>query len=232
LGLTTMFLFIAGNPAITFRSGRMEANWHRAGCTRCPAAACLSPRISGAGPKVRSRTPQLGQPEIREGGRRVKKAGCLRSSSQEKAAFVLSALDLVDAIFQVCQGGEDVVKGDGFREIHVAHRLVISPQGRQSRCWRDDAKGPRLCEVVVCPRTAKELPVRIENIVSRPESAAKAFVGAGVVSPTGAGSLIAFRRGGKWEYGRRFFLPGADAPCARHDARLCHAPLPAYATRV
>jgi hypothetical protein len=74
--------------------------------------------------------------------------------------------------------------------------------------------------------------VRTENVVGRPDSAAKAFVGARVVSPTGAGSLIAFRRGDKWEYGRRFFLPGADAPCARHGARLCHAPLPAYATRM
>jgi hypothetical protein len=46
------------------------------------------------------------------------------------------------------------------------------------------------------------------------------------------GALIAFLRGGKWEYGKRLFLPGADAPCARHGARLCHAPVPAYATRM
>jgi hypothetical protein len=34
--------------------------------------------------------------------------------------------------------------------------------------------------------------VRTENIVSRPESAANAFVGVGGVSPKGAESLIAF----------------------------------------
>jgi hypothetical protein len=54
----------------------------------------------------------------------------------------------------------------------------------------------------------------------------------GDISPADAGSLIAFQLGGKWEYGRRFFLPVADVPCARNGARLCHAPLPAYATRV
>jgi hypothetical protein len=74
--------------------------------------------------------------------------------------------------------------------------------------------------------------VRTENVVGRPDSAAKAFVDAGGVSPADAGSLIAFHRGGKWEEGRRFFLPGADAPCARHDATVCHAPLPASATRM
>jgi len=74
--------------------------------------------------------------------------------------------------------------------------------------------------------------VRTENVVGRSDSAAKAFVGAEGVSPADAGPLIAFLRGGKWKYGRRFFLPGADAPCARHGARLCHAPVPAYATRV
>jgi hypothetical protein len=73
--------------------------------------------------------------------------------------------------------------------------------------------------------------VRTENVVGRPDSAAKALVGAEGVSPAEAGSLIAFLMGGKWEYWRRFFFSGADAPCARHDARLCHAPLPAYATR-
>ncbi len=46
-----------------------------------------------------------------------------------------------------------------------------------------------------CLRT----PVRTENVVGRSDSAVRAFVGAGGVSPTGAGSLIAFRRGGKWE---------------------------------
>jgi hypothetical protein len=75
-------------------------------------------------------------------------------------------------------------------------------------------------------------PVRTENVVGRSDSAAKAFVGAEGVSPTDAESLFAFHLGDKWEYGRRFFLPGAEARCARHDARLCHAPLPAYATRV
>jgi hypothetical protein len=74
--------------------------------------------------------------------------------------------------------------------------------------------------------------VRTENVVGRSDSAAKALVEAGGVSLADAGSLIAFHRASKWEYGRRFFLPGADALCARHDARVCHAPLPAYATRV
>jgi hypothetical protein len=75
-------------------------------------------------------------------------------------------------------------------------------------------------------------PVRTENVVGRPDSAAKAFVGVVGVSPADAGALIAFLMGGKWEYGRGFFLPGADAPCARHGTRLCDALLPAYATRV
>jgi hypothetical protein len=74
--------------------------------------------------------------------------------------------------------------------------------------------------------------VRTENVVGRPDSAAKAFVDAGGVSPADAESLIGFLIDGKWEEGRCFFLPGADAPCARHGARLCHAPLPAYAARV
>jgi hypothetical protein len=74
--------------------------------------------------------------------------------------------------------------------------------------------------------------VRTENVIARPDSTAKAFVGVGGVSPADAGSLIGFLIDGKWEEGRRFFLPGADAPCARHGARLCHAPLPAYATRM
>ena len=81
-------------------------------------------------------------------------------------------------------------------------------------------------------RYSREKAVRTENVVSRPDSAAKAFVGLGGASPADAASLIAFHLGSKWEYGRRFFLPGADAPCARHDARLCHAPLPANATRM
>jgi hypothetical protein len=66
--------------------------------------------------------------------------------------------------------------------------------------------------------------VRTENVVGMPDSAAKALVGAGGVSPADAESLIAFLMGGKWEYWRRFFFPGADALCARHDARLCDAP--------
>src|SRR3984957_14772175 len=42
------------------------------------------------------------------------------------------------------------------------------------------------------PMPISDPAVRTENIVSRPESAAKAFVGVGGVSPTGAESLIAF----------------------------------------
>jgi hypothetical protein len=78
----------------------------------------------------------------------------------------------------------------------------------------------------------KQVCVCTENVVARPDSAAKAFVGAGGVSPADAESLIAFHLCGKWEYGRRFFLPGADAPWTRHNARLCDALLPAYATRM
>ena len=40
-------------------------------------------------------------------------------------------------------------------------------------------------------------PVRTENVVGRPDSAAKAFVGVVGVSPAEAGSLIAFLMGGK-----------------------------------
>ncbi len=46
--------------------------------------------------------------------------------------------------------------------------------------------------------------IRTENVVGRPDSAVKAFVGAGVVSLADAESLSAFHLGGKWEYGRRF----------------------------
>src|SRR5262249_39821647 len=35
----------------------------------------------------------------------------------------LSAPDLVDAILQVCQGGEYIVERRGLREVHVPHRL-------------------------------------------------------------------------------------------------------------
>jgi hypothetical protein len=79
---------------------------------------------------------------------------------------------------------------------------------------------------------ARRMLVRTENVVGRPNSAAKAFVGAGGVSPAEAGVLGALLTGGKCEYCRRFFLGGAEAPCARRDARLNNAPLPAYATCV
>jgi hypothetical protein len=78
----------------------------------------------------------------------------------------------------------------------------------------------------------RETAVRTEIVVVRSDSAAKAFVGAGGVSPAEAGVLGALLTGGKCEYCRRFFLGGAEAPCARRDARLNNAPLPAYATRV
>ena len=70
---------------------------------------------------------------------------------------MLSASGLVDAAFEVCQCCEHVVEGGRIREIHVPHRLVITPQCRQTRCRWDEAKGPRLREVIVGPRTAKEL---------------------------------------------------------------------------
>ena len=68
------------------------------------------------------------------------------------------------------------------------------------------------------PRRRGRLPVRTENVVAQSDSGVKAFVEAGGVSLTAAESLIAFHRGGKWEYGRRFFLPGmtpghAMRPC-------------------
>jgi hypothetical protein len=40
-------------------------------------------------------------------------------------------------------------------------------------------------------------PVRTENVVARPDSVAKAFVGAGGVSPTDAGALIGYLMDGK-----------------------------------
>jgi hypothetical protein len=70
--------------------------------------------------------------------------------------------------------------------------------------------------VPVLSGTDPDIIVRTENVVARPDSAAKAFVGAGVVSPTCAGSLIAFRRGGKWDVGEAFFL-------ARRKRSLCPA---------
>ena len=62
--------------------------------------------------------------------------------------------------------------------------------------------------------------MRTENVVGRSDSAAKAFVDAGGVSSADAGSLIAFLMGGKWEYWRRFFFPGADTLCARRRQAL------------
>jgi hypothetical protein len=59
-----------------------------------------------------------------------------------------------------------------------------------------------------CPDGEQELPgledevhsgVCTENVVARPDSAAKAFVDAGGVSPTDAGSLSTFLWGDKWE---------------------------------
>jgi hypothetical protein len=49
--------------------------------------------------------------------------------------------------------------------------------------------------------TYQQALVRTENVVGRSDSAAKALVGAGGVSPADAESLIAFHLGGKWEYG-------------------------------
>src|SRR6266404_21283 len=86
----------------------------------------------------------------------------------------LSASGQVDAAFKVFQGREYVVEGGGLREIHVPHRLVITPQCRQTRCRRDETKGPRLRKVVAGPRTAKELslprynPVPEVMLVDRP----------------------------------------------------------------
>jgi hypothetical protein len=64
------------------------------------------------------------------------------------------------------------------------------------------------------------LVVRTENVVGRSDSAAKAFVGARGVSLADAGSLIGCLMDGKWEYGRRFFVPGAGASCARRDSAM------------
>jgi predicted glycosyltransferase len=52
----------------------------------------------------------------------------------------------------------------------------------------------------------RETAVRTEIVVVRSDSAAKAFVGAGGVSPAEAGVLGALLTGGKCEYCRRFFL--------------------------
>ena len=46
--------------------------------------------------------------------------------------------------------------------------------------------------------------MRTENVVARPDSAAKALVDAGGVWPTDAELLIAFHLGGIWEYRGRF----------------------------
>src|SRR5713101_8139640 len=62
--------------------------------------------------------------------------------------YALSASALVDAAFEVRQCCEHVVEGGGLREIHVPHRLVITPQRRQTLGRWDEAKGPRLREVV------------------------------------------------------------------------------------
>ena len=69
----------------------------------------------------------------------------------------LFAAGLVDVAFEVCQCCKHIVKGGRFCEIHLAHRLEITPQCRLTRCRRDESKGPRLREMVAGPRAAKEL---------------------------------------------------------------------------
>src|SRR5579871_514662 len=69
----------------------------------------------------------------------------------------LSTSSLVDAAFEVRQCRKYVVEGCRLREVHVPHRLVITPQRRQTRFWWDEAKCSRLRLAVVRPRTAKEL---------------------------------------------------------------------------
>ena len=54
---------------------------------------------------------------------------------------VLFAASVVNAILQVGQGHEYLIKACRLDKIHVPHRLVVTSQCRQPLGWRDDAKG-------------------------------------------------------------------------------------------
>jgi hypothetical protein len=83
--------------------------------------------------------------------------------------------------------------------------------------------------------TYQQALVRTENVVARPDSAAKAFVDAGGASPADAGSLSTFLWGDKWEEGRRFFplwVPKTSSGGRINTTRAgCDVRQRAYATR-
>ena len=56
----------------------------------------------------------------------------------------LSPASAIDAILQVGQGRGNVVEGGGLGEIHVPHRLVVTPQGRVPFGRRHEVRKPSL----------------------------------------------------------------------------------------
>ena len=73
---------------------------------------------------------------VRESGSAIEAA----SIGNEGDLFV--TVRVVDAVFQVGQGREHIIEAGRLGEIHVPHRLVITPQGWQTRERRDETKGP------------------------------------------------------------------------------------------
>src|SRR5579871_547273 len=88
-----------------------------------------------------------------------------RALPESPSAHRLSASRPVDAAFEVCQCYEHFVERGWLGEIHVPHRLVISPQGRQAPWRRDQAEGARFGLLVVRPRTAEELRLPCYDLV-------------------------------------------------------------------
>ncbi len=80
---------------------------------------------------------------------------------------------VVDAMLQVGYVGKNVVEDDGFGEIDVPHRLVVTPQRGLASGWRYETKSTGLRLVVMCPRAAEER-----------ERSAKSVVDAGEASPS------------------------------------------------
>ena len=71
---------------------------------------------------------------------------------------------ILAAVGQSC---ENLLETGGLREVHVAHCLIIAMEGRDSRGRRNEAKGSGPDQVVVGPRTAKELALPLHDAVSQ-----------------------------------------------------------------
>lgn len=90
---------------------------------------------------------------------------CTDAAGSYRGSNRLSTPSWVDAAFEVRQCRKYVLEGGWLREVHVPHRLVITPKCRQTRCRWDEEDRSRLRVLVVCPRSAEELSLPPRNPV-------------------------------------------------------------------